>query len=105
MSDPITITTSEATGEADDRFHRFRLIGWWDQAKLASARVLVVGAGALGNEIVKNLALLGVGHVLVADLDKVENSNLSRSVLFREKDNGRYKSVVAAEAGRGIYPG
>jgi adenylyltransferase/sulfurtransferase len=104
MSDPITISTAEASGEAQDRFHRFRLIGWWDQAKLSAARVLVIGAGALGNEIVKNLALLGVGQILVADMDKVENSNLSRSVLFREKDNGRYKSVVAAEAARGIYP-
>jgi adenylyltransferase/sulfurtransferase len=58
----------------------------------------------LGNEIVKNLALLGVGNVLIADLDRIENSNLSRSVLYRESDNGRFKAEVAAEAARGIYP-
>ena len=69
---------------ADDRFARFRLIGWWDQERLAAARVLVIGAGALGNEIIKNLALLGVGRVFVADRDRIELSNLSRSVLFRE---------------------
>ncbi len=88
----------------DDRFHRFRLIGWWDQAKLSAARVLVVGAGALGNEIVKNLALLGIGHILVADMDRVENSNLSRSVLYRAKDNGKFKADVATESAREIYP-
>ena len=88
----------------DDRFGRFRLIGWWDQQRLASARVLVVGAGALGNEAIKNLALLGVGHVTIIDLDEIEASNLSRSVLFRASDRGRAKAVVAAEAAAGLHP-
>lgn len=89
---------------AHDRFHRFRLIGWWDQERLSRAKVLVVGAGALGNEIIKNLALLGVGNVLVADLDRIENSNLSRSALYRTSDNGRFKAEVAVEAARDLYP-
>jgi adenylyltransferase/sulfurtransferase len=89
---------------ADDRFERFRLISWWDQSKLSAAKILVVGAGALGNEIIKNLALLGIGNILIADMDKVENSNLSRSVLYRESDNGRFKADVAAEAAKAIYP-
>src|SRR5688572_3734677 len=88
----------------DDRFSRFRLIGWWDQERLSRARVLVIGAGALGNEILKNLALLGVGNVFIADLDRVANSNLSRSVLFREQDCGQPKVEVAAERTREIYP-
>jgi adenylyltransferase/sulfurtransferase len=88
----------------DDRFHRFSLIGWWDQARLRRAKVLVIGAGALGNELIKNLALLGIGNIFVADLDKVENSNLSRSVLYRESDNGKAKAEVAAAAARSIYP-
>ncbi len=89
---------------ADDRFSRFDLIGWWDRKRLADARIVLIGVGALGNEILKNLALLGVGRVFAADLDRIELSNLSRSVLFREGDIGRGKAEVAAERAREIYP-
>ena len=88
----------------EGRFARFELISWWDQARLGRARVLVIGAGALGNEIVKNCALLGLGNVLVADLDRIENSNLSRSVLFREKHQNLFKAEVACQSARDIYP-
>ena len=96
--------TSQDTGEDSGRFSRFELISWWDQERLADARVLVVGAGALGNEIIKNLSLIGVGNLLVADLDTIENSNLSRSVLYREADNGRPKALVACERAKELYP-
>ena len=89
----------------DDRYSRFRLIAWWDQDKLAAARVLVVGAGALGNEVLKNLALLGVGHIHIVDFDEIEESNLTRSVLFRSRDRGRPKAEAAAETLRDINPG
>ena len=101
---PEKLDLSQDLNKQEDRFDRFRLISWWDQNRLASAKVLVVGAGALGNELVKNLALLGVGHVLIADMDAIENSNLSRSVLYREKDNGTQKSIAAARAAKDIYP-
>ena len=87
-----------------DRYSRLRLIPWWRQERLSAARVLVVGAGALGNEVLKNLALLGVGTVYVIDLDSVESSNLSRSVLFRAEDGGQAKAVVAARRAREINP-
>ena len=74
----------------EDRYSRLRLMPWWDQSRLARAKVMVVGAGALGNEIIKNLAMIGVGNLLVCDIDRVENSNLSRSVLYRETDAGLY---------------
>jgi molybdopterin/thiamine biosynthesis adenylyltransferase len=101
----LRISSEEAEASRDDRFHRFGLIQWWDQKKLAAAKVLVIGAGALGNEIIKNLALLGVGNVLIADMDRIENSNLSRSILYRAADNGAYKSKIAARAARDVYPG
>lgn len=89
---------------SEDRFHRLRQIPWWDQSRLRASRALVLGAGALGNEIVKNLALVGVGTVTIVDFDRVENSNLSRSVLFAPGDEGRLKCEVAADAARRIYP-
>jgi adenylyltransferase/sulfurtransferase len=88
----------------EGRFDRFELIAWWDQRRLAQARVLLIGAGALGNEILKNLALLGIGRVFVADFDTVANSNLSRSILFRAEDCGRRKVDVAAQRAVEIFP-
>ncbi len=85
-----------------DRYHRQSLITWWDQELLARASVLVVGAGALGNELVKNLALMGVGRIVVVDMDRIENSNLARCVFFRPEDDGRPKSEVLAERAAAI---
>src|SRR6185436_530017 len=109
MNDVLRITARDVAGDGGDsdqsgRFDRFKLIGWWDQPRLSRARVLVCGAGALGNEIIKNLALLGVGNLFIADMDRVENSNLSRSVLFRESDNGQFKAEAAARCACDIYP-
>ncbi|MGH7486875.1 MAG: HesA/MoeB/ThiF family protein, partial [bacterium] len=88
----------------NDRYASFGFLGWWEQRRLAEATVLVAGAGALGNEVLKNLALAGVGHLLIADFDTIESSNLTRSVLFRDEDRGANKADVAAEAVRRINP-
>ena len=82
----------------EDRFSRLRLIPWWDQSKIAGCRLLVVGAGALGNEILKDAALLGFRQVVVVDLDRIEESNLSRTVLYRDQDVGEFKAQAAAKA-------
>jgi molybdopterin-synthase adenylyltransferase len=87
-----------------DRYSRLRLIAWWDQDKLRAAKVLVVGAGAIGNEVLKNLALLGVGQAWVVDCDEIEDSNLTRSILFRHADCGKSKAIAAAEEMRNINP-
>ncbi len=101
MTEPATLRLENPS---EHRFSRFEAIKWWRQDRLRDARVLVIGAGALGNEVIKNLALLGVGHVVIADMDKIEQSNLSRSVLFRESDEGKYKADAAVAAAQSIYP-
>lgn len=84
----------------------FTLLSWFRREKVADARVLVAGAGALGNEVIKNLALFGVGHIYVVDFDRIEVSNLTRSVLFREEDafEHRFKAEVAAHRAMEINP-
>ena len=88
----------------EDRYARLRLIPWWDQERLKNATIMVVGAGAIGNELIKNLTLLGIGRILVYDMDDIENTNLTRSVLYRARDVGRYKAEVAAERAKEINP-
>jgi hypothetical protein len=84
-----------------DRYARQRLIPSWDQDRLVKATAVVVGVGALGNEVAKNLALAGVGRLVVCDPDTVSVSNLSRSVLLTAEDVGRPKvEAVAASLGR-----
>ncbi|MGP4045114.1 ThiF family adenylyltransferase [Streptomyces sp. 2A115] len=84
------------TGE--DRFARERLVPGWDPEAFSRATAVVVGLGALGNEAAKNLALAGIGRLVLCDPDTVEATNLSRSVLFGPHDVGRSKTEAAAEA-------
>jgi molybdopterin/thiamine biosynthesis adenylyltransferase len=68
------------------------------QALIRDLTVLVVGAGALGNEVLKNLALLGVGHVVIVDRDDIERSNLTRSILYCTSDIERYLATRTPKA-------
>jgi len=84
----------------------YTLLSWFERERVKNARVLVAGAGALGNEVIKNLALFGIGHIYVVDFDRIELSNLTRSVLFREDDalNHSYKAEVVARRAMEINP-
>lgn len=84
----------------------FTLLSWFKKERVKNARVLVAGAGALGNEVVKNLTLFGVGHIYVADFDQIEISNLTRSILFREEDaySHAYKADIVAKRAKEINP-
>lgn len=87
------------------RMARLEQIPWWNSAMLAEATVLLAGVGAVGNEVLKNLALMGVGRVVLVDRDKVALHNLSRSVLFRPEHVGMAKAKAAAESALGLAPG
>lgn len=75
-------------------------LSWVSADSLAAAHIMVVGCGALGNEVLKNLALLGVGHITLVDFDCVEPRNLSRSILFCEQDAIQRRPKVEAAAER-----
>lgn len=80
------------------------------QRSLAEQRYFLVGSGAIGCEILKIWASMGLGLassggvIHVTDMDLIERSNLNRQFLFRAEDVGRLKSVVAAEAAQQINP-
>jgi molybdopterin/thiamine biosynthesis adenylyltransferase len=79
-----------------ERYQRHSLIDWFAQDLVQTAKVAIIGCGAVGNEVAKNLALLGVGSIDLYDFDTIEIHNLTRSVLFREHDVGKNKAEVAA---------
>lgn len=81
-----------------DRYKRqLAIIGAEGQKLIASATILVVGAGGIGSPILTYLAAAGVGKIILVDKDKVELSNLHRQILFNENDVGLYKAARARE--------
>ena len=83
-----------------DRFERMKRIEWIDMEGIRNSRCLVVGAGALGNEVVKNLVLSGFRDITLVDSDDITLSNLSRCMFFREADVRTVKKaeIVAERA-------
>ena len=86
------------------RYDRQMRVEGWDQEKVSKATVLVAGVGALGSMIATNMALSGVGQLILVDMDTIETSNLNRQLLFRKRDVRKYKSEVAAKALRKLNP-
>ena len=80
------------------------MIDWFDQEAIAASSAVVVGVGATGNELLKNLCLLGIGEIHVIDYDLIEAHNLTRAVLFTEADVGRHKAEAAADACHRLDP-
>ncbi|CAK7218475.1 E1 ubiquitin-activating protein [Sporothrix curviconia] len=79
------------------------------QEHLSNIKQFLVGAGAIGCEMLKNWAMIGLGtgpngKITVTDMDSIEKSNLNRQFLFRPKDVGNMKSDTAAKAVQSMNP-
>ncbi|MBY8982659.1 MAG: HesA/MoeB/ThiF family protein [Candidatus Lokiarchaeota archaeon] len=92
---------SEKEIELYDR--QFRLEGW-SQEIIKNSTVLIAGVGGLGCEIAKNLAMVGVGRLILVDLDIIEFSNFNRQLLFIDAEIGESKATAAAKKLRQINP-
>uniref|UniRef100_A0AAR2ISJ7 E1 ubiquitin-activating enzyme n=1 Tax=Pygocentrus nattereri TaxID=42514 RepID=A0AAR2ISJ7_PYGNA len=104
------LLTEEACAPRSSRYDgQVAVFGADFQEKIKKQRYFLVGAGAIGCELLKNFALIGLGageggHITVTDMDSIERSNLNRQFLFRSEDIGRQKSEAAAEAVKKMNP-
>ena len=107
---PDELPTETDTQPLNSRYDgQIAVFGRNFQDKIANYREFLVGAGAIGCEMLKNWSMMGVGTgpngvIHVTDLDTIEKSNLNRQFLFRAKDLGNFKSEVAAAAVSDMNP-
>ncbi len=96
-------------GEEDinnDKYDRQKRIAGWDQNKISNATVMIIGVGATGNEVAKNLCLSGIGNLIIIDYDIIEKSNLNRCILFNmeNKVENKYKVDIIKAACEKLNP-
>lgn len=84
--------------------HATAILGPELSARLPQTKVLLVGAGGIGCELLKNVVLAGFGHITLLDLDTIDLSNLNRQFLFRKKDVKQSKALVAAKTASAFNP-
>lgn len=95
---------AETTAPVGSRYDaQIAVFGADYQKKISNLKVFLVGSGAIGCEMLKNWAMMGLGSgpdgsIVVTDNDSIERSNLNRQFLFRPKDVGGNKSEIAARA-------
>ncbi|MFW9906862.1 MAG: ThiF family adenylyltransferase, partial [Candidatus Thorarchaeota archaeon] len=77
------------------KYDRQERLAIWDQHIIETSTILIAGVGGTGSELAKNLALLGIGNLILVDDDTIEFSNLNRQMLFREEDVGQKKAEIA----------
>jgi ubiquitin-activating enzyme E1 len=83
---------------------QIQIFGQKFQKELGLAKLFIVGSGAIGCEHLKNFAMMGIGHMVVTDMDTIERSNLNRQFLFRNSDIAKSKSDVAVRETRNMNP-
>ena len=80
----------------EDKFERSKRFDWFNLDIVSNTNILVVGAGAIGNESCKNLLLSGFKKITIIDMDSVVRSNLNRCIFFNENDAIKNKKKVEA---------
>lgn len=96
MEDPLRVGAAD-----EDRWDRAKRVGWLDLGSIFRSKVLMIGAGAIGNEVAKNLALSGFRRITIVDMDHVVGSNLSRCIFFTP-DDSRTRASKAEAVARGV---
>ncbi len=89
-----------------DIFDRQKRIKGWNQSEISNSTIMVIGVGAIGNEVVKNLVLIGVGKIILIDYDFINPSNLNRCILFNVENlqQKEYKVDVIKDACNKLNP-
>lgn len=85
-------------------FHAAAILGPELYSRLPNTRILLVGAGGIGCELLKNVVMTGFGDITLLDLDTIDLSNLNRQFLFRKKDVKQSKALVAAHTASAFNP-
>ncbi len=91
----------------DERYNRQIAMPEWGpdrQARLASARVAVIGAGGVKSSLLMALVAAGIGHIRLVEFDHVDLSNLNRQVLYRTSDIGQQKGIRAQATLQDLNP-
>lgn len=108
---PTSVTRSEELCQPQNSRYdgQIAVFGREFQEKISNVRNFLVGCGAIGCEMLKNYAMIGLGtgprgHITATDNDSIEKSNLNRQFLFRSKDVGKQKSDCAAAAVQAMNP-
>jgi molybdopterin/thiamine biosynthesis adenylyltransferase len=87
-----------------DPHNRQKIVKGWNQQAVSEAKVAVIGAGALGNEVMKLLLQMGVREVCLVDFDTIVPANLNRCVFFTQQDVNKPKAEVIAVKAKHAYP-
>ena len=110
LPEDVSTLTEESCQPTGSRYDgQIAVFGKEFQEKIARQKYMVVGAGAIGCELLKNFAMMGLGaspegKIYVTDMDHIERSNLNRQFLFRPWDVQQPKSSVAARAAKVMNP-
>ena len=105
-----SVLTEESCKPTGSRYDgQVAVFGQEFQQKMIKQKYFVVGAGAIGCELLKNFAMVGLGasqegKIIVTDMDHIERSNLNRQFLFRSYDVGKAKSIAASKAIKAMNP-